>query len=55
MVQQQGQKETTAEQLNTFTVDSYRRQLIGVTTSEVLCQNLIKTIHAGALHLPCPA
>lgn len=48
MVQQQGQKETTAEQLNTFTVDSYRRQLIGVTTSEVLCQNLIKTIHAGA-------
>ncbi|NOQ94827.1 MAG: efflux RND transporter periplasmic adaptor subunit [Methylophaga sp.] len=32
----------------TFKVDNYRRQLIGVTTTEVVCQPLIKTIYAGA-------
>jgi len=48
MAPQQAQVESVAEQLETFTVDSYRRQLIGVTTSKVLCQNMIKTIHAGA-------
>ena len=42
------QKNTVPEQSGSFIVDSYRRQLIGVTTSEVLCQNMIKTIHAGA-------
>jgi len=48
MAPQQMQAESVDEQLDSFTVDSYRRQLIGVTTSEVLCQNMIKTIHAGA-------
>ncbi len=45
---QAAQAESAAEQLDTFTVDSYRRQLIGVTTSEVLCQNMLKTIRAAA-------
>ncbi len=36
------------QQLTTFNVDSYRRQLIGVTTAEVFRQKLVKTIHAGA-------
>jgi len=31
-----------------FTVDSYRRQLIGVTTAEVICQEIIKTIKVRA-------
>lgn len=48
MAPQQTQDELVDEPLSEFTVDSYRRQLIGVTTSEVLCQNMIKTIHAGA-------
>lgn len=39
---------TPSEQLEALTVDTYRRQLIGVTTSEVLCLNMLKTIHAGA-------
>lgn len=36
------------QQLTTFNVDSYRRQLIGVTTAEVVCQKIVKNIHAGA-------
>lgn len=31
-----------------FNVDSYRRQLIGVTTAEVVFQKIVKIIHAGA-------
>ena len=37
-----------SEQLDALNVDSYRRQLIGVTTSEVLYLNLVKIIHVGA-------
>ncbi len=36
------------QQLAVFNVDTYRRQLIGVTTAEVVCQNLTKTIHVDA-------
>ena len=36
------------QQLTIFNVDSYRRQLIGVTTAEVVCQKIVKTIHVGA-------
>ncbi|MFU8831121.1 MAG: efflux RND transporter periplasmic adaptor subunit [Wenzhouxiangella sp.] len=32
----------------TFTVDAYRRQLIGVTTGKVMHRKLIKTIHSPA-------
>ena len=39
---------TPAQQLATFNVDSYRRQLIGVTTAKVVCQKIVKTIRAGA-------
>ena len=39
---------TSEQQLATFNVDSYRRQLIGVTTAEVVRQKIVKTIHAGA-------
>jgi len=39
---------TAPEQQSTFTVDSYRRQLIGVTTTKVIRRNIVKTIHAGA-------
>ncbi len=42
------QKEAPEHQPAEFNVDSYRRQLIGVTTAEVVYQNLTKTIHAGA-------
>lgn len=35
-------------QPKTFKVDAYRRQLIGVTTEEVTCINMKKTIHASA-------
>ena len=48
MAPQQEQTEQVVEQYDAFTVDSYRRQMIGVTTSEVLSQNMIKTIHARA-------
>ena len=36
------------EQLTTFNVDSYRRQLIGVTTTKVTYQKLLKTIRMDA-------
>lgn len=36
------------QKLATFNVDSYRRQLIGVTTAEVVRKKIVKTIHAGA-------
>lgn len=35
-------------QSKTFKVDTYRRQLIGVTTEKVTCINMTKTIHASA-------
>ncbi len=41
--------ETDKQPLAEFNVDSYRRQLIGVTTAEVVCQNLIKTIDVDAM------
>lgn len=37
-----------AKQSKTFTVDPYRRQLIGVTIGEVTCLNMKKTIRANA-------
>ncbi len=40
--------ETPKQQLKEFNVDSYRWQLIGVTTAEVVCQNMIKTIAVDA-------
>ena len=36
------------QKLAEFKVDSYRRQLIGVTTTEVICQNMFKTINTNA-------
>lgn len=48
MAPEQTQAEHVDEQAGMFVVDSYRRQLIGVTTSEVLCQKMTKTIHAAA-------
>ncbi|WP_036250323.1 efflux RND transporter periplasmic adaptor subunit [Methylobacter sp. BBA5.1] len=39
---------TTASPASTFTVDAYRRQLIGVTTGKVMHRKLIKTIHSPA-------
>ncbi len=35
-------------QPKTFKVDTYRRQLIGVTTDKVTCIDMVKTIHAHA-------
>ena len=35
-------------QAKSFKVDSYRRQLIGVTTEEVICMDMTKSIHANA-------
>ncbi len=35
-------------QPNTFKVDAYRRQLIGVTTGTVTCLDMVKTINASA-------
>lgn len=35
-------------QPKTFKVNAYRRQLIGVTTDEVICIDMVKTIHARA-------
>jgi len=34
--------------MKSFKIDNYRKQLIGVTTTEVICQNIIKTIPAMA-------
>ena len=39
---------STSLQSATFTVDAYRRQLIGVTTGKVMYRNIIKTIHSAA-------
>ena len=39
---------STSLQPKTFKVDAYRRQLIGVTTEEVTCIDMTKTIHASA-------
>jgi Cu(I)/Ag(I) efflux system membrane fusion protein len=36
------------KQLTAFHVDSNRRQLIGVTTSEVICKNVVKNLTIGA-------
>lgn len=38
----------TSLQAKSFKVDAYRRQLIGVSTEEVTCINMTKTIHANA-------
>jgi len=46
--QQTKELSVSAQKPATFKVDHYRRQLIGVTTTEVVCQPLIKTIYAGA-------
>jgi len=35
-------------EMKSFKLDNYRKQLIGVTTTEVICQNIIKTIPAAA-------
>ncbi len=40
--------EVPEQQLASFNVDSYRRQLIGVTTAEVVCRTLLKTIRTDA-------
>ena len=40
--------QTSPSEFAEFTVDTYRRQLIGVKTAEVICENMIKTIHLGA-------
>jgi len=42
------QTEVPEQRLATFNVDNYRRQLIGVTTSKVVCQKLLKTIRTDA-------
>ncbi len=42
------QADVPKEQLATFNVDSYRRQLIGVTTTKVTCQKLQKIIRTDA-------
>lgn len=42
------QSPTPEQQLATFNVDSYRRQLIGVTTTKVTCKKLIKNIRTDA-------
>ncbi len=42
------QSSSASLQSKTFKVDAYRRQLIGVTTEEVTCINMTKTIHANA-------
>jgi Cu(I)/Ag(I) efflux system membrane fusion protein len=39
---------STSPQPTAFTVDTYRRQLIGVTTGKVMHRNLIKTIRSAA-------
>lgn len=45
----QSNQSTVSEQSNAeFNVDNFRRQLIGVTTAKVICQRMIKTLHAGA-------
>ncbi|PKM11269.1 MAG: efflux RND transporter periplasmic adaptor subunit [Gammaproteobacteria bacterium HGW-Gammaproteobacteria-3] len=46
--QRDAQTATTSLQPATFTVDAYRRQLIGVTTGKVTVRSLIKTIHSAA-------
>lgn len=46
--QQPGPVSIPQQKLAAFHVDSYRRQLIGVTTAEVVCKKIAKTIHAGA-------
>ncbi|BCG65793.1 MAG: membrane fusion protein, Cu(I)/Ag(I) efflux system [Methyloprofundus sp.] len=45
---QSNNQPNSALQAKTFKVDSYRRQLIGVTTDIVTCINMTKTIHANA-------
>lgn len=39
---------TSGAEMKSFKLDNYRRQLIGVTTTEVICQHIIKTIPAAA-------
>jgi len=48
LTQQIEQSLNLEQKLQTFSVDSYRRQLIGVTTAEVICEKIVKTIYAGA-------
>ncbi|WP_020157919.1 efflux RND transporter periplasmic adaptor subunit [Methylobacter marinus] len=45
---QNGKATGTSLQPATFTVDAYRRQLIGVTTGKAMYRKLIKTIHSPA-------
>ena len=42
-------RSTEKKPLAALTIDSYRRQLIGVTTEEVICEKMQKTISAGAI------
>jgi len=43
------EKRSTKLQPKTFTIDAYRRQLIGVRTEEVTCIQMIKTLQASAI------
>jgi len=43
------EKRSTELQAKTFTIDAYRRQLIGVRTEEVTCIQMIKTLQASAI------
>ncbi|MDF1583784.1 MAG: efflux RND transporter periplasmic adaptor subunit [Methyloprofundus sp.] len=43
------QQRSTELQSKTFTVDAYRRQLIGVRTQQVTCIQIIKTLQASAI------
>ncbi|OQK18290.1 hypothetical protein AU255_10825 [Methyloprofundus sedimenti] len=45
---QHKQADIPKQQLATFNVDSYRRQLIGVTTTDVVCRKLLKIIRTDA-------
>ncbi|MFW5444447.1 MAG: efflux RND transporter periplasmic adaptor subunit [Methylococcaceae bacterium] len=44
----QQQTPSPKQSLAALNIDDYRRQLIGVTTTEVICENLVKTLRVGA-------
>jgi Cu(I)/Ag(I) efflux system membrane fusion protein len=46
---QSTEKRATKLQAKTFTVDAYRRQLIGIRTHEVTCIRMVKTLQASAV------
>jgi len=48
LTQQTKEASVSEQKIPILKVDNYRRQLIGVTTTEVVCQPLIKTIYAAA-------